>query len=169
MRPDLCARLPSVLALALAITAVVPARTLAAGQVCNNNNHKVNVSATSLAFGIYSPASPLPLLSNGTVQVSCANLNDILPTFTLALSPGGAGSFNPRKLSNGSARLNYNMYLDVNYTIIWGDGTSGTSTQNYSQSQNLGTIAYTDLGRIPASQIVATGAYTDTITVTVTF
>ncbi|HEY2444702.1 MAG TPA: spore coat U domain-containing protein [Rhizomicrobium sp.] len=152
----------------MAISSAFPTGTLAA-PVCKDAGHPINVSATNLAFGIYTSGSPLPLDSNSTVQVYCSNLTNILPSFTVSLSAGGAGSFNPRKLSNGSIHLNYNMYTNATYTIIWGDGTSGTSTQSYTQSQNLGQISFTDFGQVPAHQIVAAGAYTDTITVTVTF
>ncbi len=137
--------------------------------VCNSFALPINVSATPLSFGNYSPGSAAPTDSNSTVRVYCSNLTNLLPSFTVSLSAGGAGAFNPRKMSNGSSRLNYNMFIDSTYTTIWGDGTSGTATQSYTQSENLGQISFTDYGQVPASQFVTAGSYTDTITVTVTY
>src|SRR5205085_11704978 len=75
----------------------------------------------------------------------------------------------PTKTDLGAARLNYNMYTTPSYTIVWGDGTSGTSVENYNANQNQNQISFTDYGRVPASQFVTAGSYTDTITVTVTY
>lgn len=140
-----------------------------AKQICNTVGQPLEVSATNLAFGTYSPGSPSPTDSNSTVKVYCANASRDLPSFAVALSAGDAGGFNPRNMINGSATLNYNMYIDSTYTTIWGDGTSGTSTQSYNQNQNQTSVTYTDYGQVPASQFVTAGSYADTITVTVTF
>ena len=156
------------MAFAVSLLAFVPASVLAA-PMCNNANRPIDVSATNLAFGTYSPGSPSPTNSNSTVKVYCANASDRLPSFTVALSPGGAGGFNPRQLSFGSARLNYNMYTTPTYTIIWGDGTSGTSTQSYNANLNQNQVSFTDYGRVSPGQFVTGGGYADTITVTVTY
>ena len=148
--------------------AILPLEVFAA-KICNTVAEPINVSATALAFGNYSPGPASPTLSNSSVKVFCSNANDQLPSFTVALSAGGAGGFNPRKMNSGSSRLSYNMYIDSTYTTIWGDGTSGTSTQSYSQSQKLGQISFTDYGQVPAAQFVTAGSYADTITVTVTY
>jgi spore coat protein U-like protein len=42
-------------------------------------------------------------------------------------------------------------------------------TQNYASLLSLGTISFTGFGQIPTGQFVATGMYTDPITVTVTY
>jgi spore coat protein U-like protein len=156
------------MAFAVSLFELVPASVLAA-PMCNTANRPIEVSATNLAFGIYSPGSPSPTDSNSTVNVSCANANDRLPSFTVSLSGGGAGSFNPRKMSFGTALLSYNMYTTSAYTNIWGDGTSGTSTQSYNANQNQNQISFTDYGQVPSTQFVTAGNYTDSITVTVTY
>jgi len=148
--------------------ALLPHRAFAA-PTCNSVQVSPSVLATSLVFGIYSAGSASPTLSNSTVTVSCSNTNYKLPSFTVALSAGGAGGFNPRKMSSSGSNLNYNMYIDSTYTTIWGDGTSGTATQSYNGSLGLNQVLFTNYGRVPASQFVKAGGYTDTITVTVTY
>jgi spore coat protein U-like protein len=74
-------------------------------------------------------------------------------------------------MSFSSNQLQYNLFTDALHTIIWGDGSSGTSSVSDSYILNLlsTTRNYTVYGQIPASQNVAVGAYTDSIIATVTF
>jgi spore coat protein U-like protein len=71
-------------------------------------------------------------------------------------------------MSNGASNLTYQLYSDAARTMIWGDGTAGTVTVSAHVASN-GTQNNTVYGRIPALQGVRPGAYTDTITVTVTY
>jgi spore coat protein U-like protein len=142
------------------------ARGATAASVCST----VSVSATSIAFGNYSAGSMLPAESDGTINVTCSQSgNRELPSFSAALSAGVSGNFNPRQMSGGGANLSYNIYSDSSYSAIWGDGTSGTSTQSYSQSSGQTALTFTAYGRIPVAQFVAAGVYTDSITVTITY
>lgn len=69
----------------------------------------------------------------------------------------------------GSQQLNYNIYTKGNRTIIWGDGTSGTSTKQKTKSSPF-TKRHTLYGQIPARQTtVKAGNYSDTILVTVNY
>ncbi|HEY5048335.1 MAG TPA: spore coat U domain-containing protein [Rhizomicrobium sp.] len=140
-----------------------------AAATCDTPGNPVDVSATGLAFGIYSPGAQTPTTSNGTVDVYCAKPKDILPSFTVALSAGGAGNFSPRKMSFGSAQLNYNIYTTPGYTSVWGDGTSGTSMQSYNSGQDQSNVTFTAYGSVPIAQLVTAGSYSDTIMVTVTY
>lgn len=83
---------------------------------------------------------------------------------TVTLNQGGSGSFAPRKMSGTAS---YNLFLDAGLTTIWGDGTGGTSTYAVSNF-TFGTQSYspTIYGDVPASQDLAPGTYTDTITAT---
>ena len=65
----------------------------------------------------------------GSVAVQCTI--GILPSFQVALSTGGSGSYATRKMSNGTDTLSYNLYTDAGHTIIWGDGSGGTSTNSF--------------------------------------
>ncbi len=129
-------------------------------------------SASSMNFGIYNPTSNTPVGVNGNVQVTCSVLVvGLTVSYTVDFNAGNSGSYASRQMNNSGYRLNYNLYTDSALTQIWGNGASGTShvsdgyTLNlFSQSRN-----YTVYGQIPALQVVAPGAYTDTLQVTVTF
>jgi spore coat protein U-like protein len=95
--------------------------------------------------------------------------------YSVALSPGVAGNFSPRRLAAGSARLDYNLFRDAGRTQVWGNGTSGsflvTGNLRVGPGQGNGTRtnAHDIFGRVPAQQDAAAGAYADTIVVTLTF
>lgn len=124
-----------------------------------------SVTPTSVAFGIYSTLDVAPTDTAGTLQVSC---DTTTVAYTLLLSPGGAGSYAPRTLAGGTYTLAYNLYTDALHTIVWGDGSGGSTTVSGAFALP-GAIDHTVYGRLPAQQNVGTGAYTDTITVTLNF
>ena len=66
----------------------------------------------------------------------------------------------------GGALVNYTLYSDTNRTTVWGQ-TIGTDT--VSASGSGAAQSYTVYGRVPVQTTPAPGAYTDTITVTVTY
>ena len=125
------------------------------------------------AFGNYStaPSGP-PQTSTPTFNVSCQN-NPV--TFTVSLSRGiNSVSFNPRTMKNaGGTTLNYNLYTDAANTQIWGDGTGGTVTQNFtignSSNNNMLPAAVPIYASLPLGQDVGAGSYSDTITATVSW
>jgi spore coat protein U-like protein len=127
----------------------------------------LSVGATALSFGVYDPGSASSIKSTGTVTVEC--LVGVLPSFTIALSAGNSGSYAVRQMSNGSDRLNYNLYTDSNHTVVWGDGTGATSTDSFAGLISLLSTNFTVYGRVPHAQYPAPGTFTDTITVTVTY
>lgn len=124
-----------------------------------------SVDPTSVAFGVYSPFSGVPTDTAGTLRVSC---DTATVGYTLLLTPGGAGSYSPRRLAGGAYTLAYNLYADALRTIVWGDGSGGTTTVSGAFALP-GAIDHTVYGRVPAQQNVGAGAYTDTITVTLNF
>ncbi len=65
--------------------------------------------------------------------------------------------------------LNYNLYLDAARTTIWGDGTGGTQVYSNANPPNNTNVTVTIYGRIPASQDVSAGSYTNTVTATINF
>ena len=119
-------------------------------------------SATTVAFGTVAFSA---VNSTGTVTVNCIGS----ASFTVALSTGGSGSFSPRNMGSGTNRLQYNLYTDSAHTQVWGDGTSGTVTNNSSFGLLGGTVTFTSFGQVPAQSAPAPGTYTDTITVTVSY
>jgi len=137
-----------------------------------------SVAATGVNFGAYDISLPAPNDSTGNVTVTCSYLppggaTDV--NLQAALSPGVSGSYSPRQMAFGSARLNYNLFLDAARSSIWGNGLSATgiATASFKVGPGVGNgtrsaelLVY---GRVPALQMVGMGAYSDTIVVTVTF
>jgi len=130
------------------------------------------ISASGVAFGTYTPATPAALTGTGTVNLTCT-VTTKKSTVTIDLSTGSSGSYATRTLRSGTDVLNYNLYLDAADTQVWGDGT-GASVEdtvpimahgNGSQAN----ATFTIYGAVAALQDPAPGSYTDTITVTVNF
>ncbi|NDD91152.1 SCPU domain-containing protein, partial [bacterium] len=120
------------------------------------------VSGTGLAFGSYDPTATTALDGSSTISVLCT-LND---DYTIGLNKGVHGSnVSDRKMSNGSYTINYSLYSDSSRSSNWDNSGSGAvSNTGTGATQN-----FTVYGRIPASQNVPQGSYSDTITITVTF
>jgi spore coat protein U-like protein len=69
-------------------------------------------------------------------------------------------------MTGGGETIDYQMFKDAAYTENWGD-TVSTDTVS---GTGIGTEqSFTVYGRVPAQTTPATGTYTDTVTVTVTF
>jgi spore coat protein U-like protein len=121
------------------------------------------VVASDLAFGAYDPAAATPLDSTTTVRYRCppGQINRI------TLDAGGSGSFAWRELRRGGEVLRYNLYLDAARTVVWGDGTGGSSTGPGATSTSGGATTAWVFARVPASQDVSAGAYSDLVRVTI--
>jgi spore coat protein U-like protein len=123
-----------------------------------------SMTVVALDFGPYDARSAAPLDSTTSVRVSCFTGTPYL----IRIDAGGnsGGSFLPRKMrrTGGAYKLSYNLYRDSARTEIWGDGTGKTYVVNGTalRFQQTRTV----YGRIPGSQNVPPGAYTDTVTVT---
>lgn len=139
-----------------------------------------SVSATATAgFGVYDTLSASNNDSaGGSVTFTCYSLVSLLAgtmPFTIKLNKGLWGVFPQRAMKSGDNKLNYNLYTSSARTTIWGDGTSGTGVASGSfQHPGLGVgvkfeQSYSFYGRIPASQNVPVGTYSDSITVTVVY
>lgn len=131
------------------------------------------VSATSLAFGVYSPSLGTPNDSAATITVTCSAVVQLLVAYNIQISAGGSGNPAARRMSNGSGGLmNYQIYSDLLHTKVWGDGSGGTQT--VSDGFLLGVVApvvnnYFAYGRIPAGQNVQVGSYSDATVVTISY
>jgi spore coat protein U-like protein len=119
-----------------------------------------SLSVQPLDFGNYDFQSSQDLESVGHVIVTC----DVSTSFTIALSPGG-GTYAARSMQNGVHRLAYNLYTDPTQTMVWGDGSGGSTVVGDSGTQ----VDRTVYGNAPAGQNPYIGIYSDAITVTLTF
>ncbi|MCL4525890.1 MAG: spore coat U domain-containing protein [Gammaproteobacteria bacterium] len=120
------------------------------------------ISATNLAFGTYNGALTN---ANSTVTVTCTNTTP----YNVGLNAGTAtaATVSTRAMTGpSSATLSYGLFQNASYTTNWGD-TIGTDTE--TGTGNGSAQALTVYGQIPAGQYPAPGAYTDTITATITY
>ncbi len=114
-----------------------------------------SVAATGVNFGAYDISLAAPDDSTGDVTVTCSYVppggaTDV--NLQASLSPGISGSYSPRQMASGPARLNYNLFLDAARSSIWGNGLSGTG------------IATASFRSVPASEMgheVPSFPYTD--------
>lgn len=124
-----------------------------------------SVGATDLAFGNYDPLSVLNTDGITTVSVTCS----LLTPYNIGVSAGSHGSGvtgRKMKIGSGTDTLNYSLFRDVLRTLNWGV-TVGTDTLS-----GLGTglaVPSVVYGRIASGQNAPIGAYSDTVTVTLTY
>jgi spore coat protein U-like protein len=131
------------------------------------------ISATDLAFGTYRFNSDVDVLGTVTIAIqNCApDLDGVDVSYTIAIGPGGSGSFVDRVMSGFSGALHYNVYTDASHTLVWGDGSAGTAEVSGSFTVPLQTSAsHTAHARIPAGQTdLSPGSYADQLTITINY
>jgi spore coat protein U-like protein len=115
------------------------------------------LTVTTLSFGTYTGA-----VLNGTAtgKVTCTGGWDV-PMYTGT----GAGATETIRYMTGpnGAKLSYKLFTDAARTNNWGDTTGNEDT-------GTGNANFTVYGQVAATQVVAPGTYTDTMsTATTTF
>jgi spore coat protein U-like protein len=131
-------------------------------QMTINSSCVIN-SASTMDFGTVGVLTA-NVDSTSTLAVQCTNTT----AYNIGLDAGtGTGAtVAVRKLTNGSKTINYSLYTTSGRTVVWGN-TVGTDT--VAGTGNGASQTYTVYGRVPAQTTPAPAAYTDTITVTVTY
>lgn len=156
----LCAALYSNAASALTQTATIGVSATISG-TCT-------ISATALAFGSLVTTSSNTDV-NSTVTVNCSNT---LP-YTVGIDDGafaGAVGTHPRQMNSGGNRLGYQVYTDVAGGTIFDNNVGAGAGINIISGTGSGSAAnITVFGRLPTQATPAFGAYTDTLTVTVSY
>jgi spore coat protein U-like protein len=160
------ATLPAVvlgcLAIGLAPTSAIAATATTTFAVTATVQATCLVSATAMAFGTYSGVTAN---SSSTVSVTCTNTTPYNVGLSAGLATGA--TVTTRKMTGpGAALLGYSLFSDSARTVNWGQ-TVGTDT--LSGSGNGSAQALTVYGQLAAGQYLAPGAYTDTVTATVTY
>ncbi|WP_423778032.1 spore coat protein U domain-containing protein [Delftia acidovorans] len=125
------------------------------------------ISATNVAFGAITPAATGTATTTGTITSTCTKTTP----YTLALNAGG-GTIAARTMAGGTAgntdKLAYNIYTDAGATLIFGDGTAGNgSTVGLTGTGAAQTT--TIYGQSSLNQYVKPDAYSDNLTVTMTY
>lgn len=136
-----------------------------------------SASASGVVFGSYTPNQVAALDSSGSVTVSCTKgALDTLPltvSYTIALSRGSSTSYSPRQMKSGANSLNYNLYQELAAVTMWGDGSGGSARLSGILILPLvlgsASNSHTVYGRIFGAQNAVPGAYSDSITVTVSY
>jgi spore coat protein U-like protein len=119
------------------------------------------ISATTLAFGTY---TGVVANNTSTVTVTCTNTTP----YTLGLDAGTStgATVTTRKMTGpSSALLSYSLFSDGSRTVNWGN-TTGSWVSGTGNGAGQGITVY---GQVGAGQYVTPGAYSDTITATVTY
>lgn len=119
------------------------------------------MQTTNISFGNYDVFNPAPVSSTGRITVSCNRTS----SYTITASTGNSGNFLLRQMSFGSYRLAYNLYINNTYSTVWGNGNTGTAAIVNTAVSGTHTI----FGQLPARQNVASGTYSDTLIVILSF
>jgi spore coat protein U-like protein len=102
-----------------------------------------------------------------TIDVTCTA--DTTWEATADAGGGTGASLTTRKMANGANLLDYALYTDSARTTIWGDGADAT-TSKISDTGTGSAQTKTIYGRVSSGQTsLPAGAYSDTVTVTVTY
>jgi spore coat protein U-like protein len=143
------------------VLAFVGSTLFAAAALANS----CTLSTVAVAFGNYNIFAGADLHANGSVTYKCTQNKPI----TIQLNKGSSTTFNPRTMKFSTDVLNYNLYMDAALTVIWGDGTGGSSFYSNSTPTTAKTTL-TVYGDVPAlQQNVSAGTYNDSITATISF
>jgi spore coat protein U-like protein len=157
------------LPMATAVTAAALSTMPAAAQQATDNigvsltvEASCTIDANDLAFGATGGQIATDMPQTTTLSVTCTNG----APFNIGLNDGGTDEpAVTRKMSNGTARLNYNLYREAGHTNVWGN-TPGTNTTNGTGTGTAQT--FTVYALVPGNQNNLTvGQYTDTITATI--
>jgi spore coat protein U-like protein len=129
-----------------------------------------SATAATLAFPNYTPGGGAQI-GNTTISVKCTKNTP----FTVALNAGATtGDAYAQRVMGGSGAntLQYNLFTTAALAQVFGDGSGGTGTVAGTGLGVATANAVQVFGQVPDSatnQAVVPGAYTDTITVTVTY
>lgn len=148
----------------LMITTAIAVLIAGATRVEAQGNCSWEVAPPDIVFGNYSVFSPTPLELNTSFQVRCTPNTSATVRLTRGTS---SASYDPRTVSNGTERLNYNLYNDSSMTSIWGDGTGGSTDYwliNATPQEKV--FNESIYARVFPGPDVGAGPYTDTITAT---
>ncbi|MCW1976995.1 Csu type fimbrial protein [Xanthomonas campestris] len=119
---------------------------------------------TDLDFGTIAGSITSDIDRTSTVSLSCTNRT----AWNIGLGNGVNASGSTRRMRQASSSnyITYELYRDAARSNRWGT-TIGTDTLNGTGNGVAQTV--TVYGRAPSPQLPAAGAYTDTVTVSITY
>lgn len=147
------------------------AGSAAAATATGNFNVTMTIQSTcsvqpisDLSFGTQT-AVTANLDATTSIGVQCTNATP----YTIALSAGaGSGATVASRLmtASGGATATYSIYRDSSRSQVWG---ATTSVDTQGGTGNGSVQSYTAYGRVPPISNPTAGAYTDAVSVTVTY
>lgn len=167
--------------LAAAVTVVLGGAALTASAATGTTSFTVTatvinncvINSTNIAFGNYDPTAGAALTAQGSVTAKCTKGDAVSVALNQGANPaGGSTAAVPaRQMINGANLLPYHIYIAASpSTTEWGTGTVGTNEPPAQTSASVNTaLTFTTYGSLPAGADVPAGAYSDTVTATVTF
>lgn len=124
-----------------------------------------NVSASELVFGNFSALGGARD-ATGFLLITCSNSTP----YDIGLDAGdGTGATVSDRLmthSDGSSTLAYSLYSDPGRTSNWGETVDVDTVADVGTGMGR---PHTIYGRVPDPSLAMVGAFTDTVTVTVTY
>jgi spore coat protein U-like protein len=132
--------------------------------------HSCAIDSNPMAFGAYNGLvanASADLETTATVVTTCTSGAAALITMNAGASAGSGSAAAPvRRMTAGAGKyLVYQVYSDDARGTVWGNTAStGVALTGTGVSQTL-----TAYGSVPSAQPAAQGAYSDQVTVTVTY
>jgi spore coat protein U-like protein len=120
-------------------------------------------TASTLNFGTRSSLGT-QLSANGSVNVSCSSST----AYSVGLNAGttAGGSTALRRMSGSSSSVGYQLCRNSSCSLNWGETIAGDTASGIGIGSSQ---KFTVYGRVPAQANPPPGAYTDTVTVSVTY
>lgn len=129
------------------------------------------LSTTGLSFGTVDVITAAARDSSASLTVTCTGITGEIVSYSIAASLLPAYS-DTRTLTNGSYALRYNFFVDAARTVVFGDGTHGSTLIGGSMtlSGSQGQVVQSIYARIEGHQNVAPpGSYADTVVLTISY
>jgi spore coat protein U-like protein len=125
------------------------------------------ITTNPLDFGSLTSTNASNTDVSTTVDVDCTADSP----FNIGIDAGANASGAQRRMASGANTLNYSVYVDGFGLTEFGPISTYLSANNYSSpaTGNNGTNTVTIYGRIPTQSTPPSGAYSDTLTVTVNY
>ncbi|MDX1668345.1 MAG: spore coat U domain-containing protein [Limnobacter sp.] len=117
------------------------------------------VGSGAIAFGNYAGSE---LSGSTTLAITCTNGTG----YSVLIDAGSSGGDTTTRLmaGPGTDKLQYKVWQDASHTVNWNDTDSVVAGTGNGLVQTINVYA-----TVPSSQTIEAGAYTDTLTVTVSY
>jgi spore coat protein U-like protein len=130
------------------------------------------IGTSSLTFATTAGTSLISTAVNqtGSISVTCTNSNP----YSIGLDNGQNASSGQRRMINGTNYISYNLYVDSGHTNAWTTASTNSACSSanscYLGTGNGAAQTVSVYGVVPTvATAPASGAYNDTVTITVTY